>query len=87
MPEVSRPLLPVETNYVCDSCGTGYMQRPSGALEAASEKGFVHVCNYCGTEAFLNEVYPKRDYVNFYGFLQDGKAAIAAAKKRSESSE
>lgn len=80
MPEIIRPLLPVEINYYCDSCGSGVMERKPGALQVVSAAGFDHICNYCGTAAKLGRVYPYTKNVNFYGFLQDAAAAIAAAK-------
>ena len=81
MPEVHQPLIPIQVDYLCDSCGKGRLVRPNAKLESiGSAAGLQHVCPLCNTEYFLPRIYPYISYVNFYDFLNDARAAIATHK-------
>lgn len=86
MPELHQPLIPLRVDYVCDSCGKGKLYRPLSKLEAVptagGEGGLLHVCPLCSTQYRLNQSYPYMTYVNFYEFVNDARAAVAAAKER-----
>ena len=62
MPEVIKPVRPVEVNYVCDKCGHG-MMKSLGQMDP--ETGEVpHNCMICGDEHVFKWVsYPKIDYL------------------------
>ena len=62
MPEVRRPVQPIEINYLCDKCGHGMMQSTG---EADGSTGMVpHKCVICGHEQQFEWVsYPRIDYV------------------------
>lgn len=62
MPEVRRPVQPIEINYLCDKCEHGMMQR-CGEMDA--ETGIIpHQCVICGHRANFEWVhYPRIDYV------------------------
>lgn len=62
MPEIKRPVQPVEVNYVCDKCGHGMMQK-SAAMD--SQTGDTpHNCMICGhVQIFKWVSYPRIDYV------------------------
>lgn len=62
MPEVRRPVQPIEINYLCDQCEHGMMQR-CGDTDPVS--GITpHQCVICGhKQDFAWVVYPRIDYV------------------------
>lgn len=62
MPEVKRPVQPIEITYLCDKCEHGMMH---SCGEAHPETGMVpHHCVICGYEqAFAWISYPRIDYV------------------------
>lgn len=82
MPELYQPLIPLQVDYVCDSCGKGKLSRPKATLEPVVT-GLLHRCSLCGTEYHLPQSYPYITYVNFYEFVNDARSAIAAAKERT----
>ena len=61
MAEIKRPVVPIEVNYLCDSCGHGMMKN-TGPADA---DGMVpHECVICGfKQAFKYQVYPRIDYI------------------------
>lgn len=62
MPEIKRPVKPIEVNYVCDQCGHG-MMKSVAAMDP--DTGIVpHKCMICGVERDFKWVsYPKIDYI------------------------
>lgn len=87
MPELHQPLIPLRVDYVCDSCGKGHLARPVAKLEAVTGgdgSGLLHICPLCSTHYRLPKSYPYITYVNFYEFVNDARAAVAAAKERKQ---
>ena len=62
MPEVRRPVQPIEISYVCDKCGHGMMQNCG---EADPGTGMTpHQCVICGhRQSFEWVSYPRIAYV------------------------
>lgn len=62
MPEVTRPVRPVEVNYLCDSCGHG-MVRSTGDINPQTGE-VPHACVICGFGHVFKWIkYPKIDFV------------------------
>ncbi|MEH6549612.1 MAG: hypothetical protein V7711_10340 [Pseudomonadales bacterium] len=63
MPEIKHKVVPVEVNYVCDSCGHG-MMKLIGEADAANGVN-EHECMICGAKAtFQWKSYPHIDYLS-----------------------
>lgn len=62
MPEIRRPVQPIEINYLCDKCEHGMMQS-CGEMDPAT--GITpHKCVICGHQQNFEWVhYPRIDYV------------------------
>jgi uncharacterized CHY-type Zn-finger protein len=61
MPEIKRPVRPLEVNYICDKCHHGMMVvDPAQAFEA---NNFNHSCVICGHQQTLASSYPRYEFV------------------------
>lgn len=66
MPEVKVEVVPVGIQYLCDSCGNGYMAREDiglgGSMLLTNPPKYKHKCNNCWVEEYLTETYPTIRY-------------------------
>lgn len=62
MPEIKRPVQPIEVNYLCDQCGHGMMARSGEQDEQSGDT--PHKCVICGySQNFQWVSYPRIDYI------------------------
>lgn len=79
MPIISKPLVPVEVDYLCDTCGVSTVQRKN-KLEPVSDEGFEYVCSNCDSTIRLKGSFPEIHYVPFYGFVKDAQRVVEELK-------
>jgi uncharacterized cysteine cluster protein YcgN (CxxCxxCC family) len=62
MPEIKRKVIPLEINYVCDSCGKGMMEKVG---EMNPKTGEVkHQCIICSEpKVFKWTIYPRIEHI------------------------
>ena len=63
MPEVKRPVKPIEVNYLCEKCEHGMMKQSAPVDDASGET--PHECLICGHEQSFKWVsYPHIEYID-----------------------
>lgn len=63
MPEVKRPVKPIEVNYLCDKCEHGMMKQSEAADKDSGET--PHECVICGHKQIFKWVsYPHVEYID-----------------------
>lgn len=61
MPEIKREVVPLEVNYVCDSCGKGMLEKVSEMNPKTGE--IKHQCMICSEEkVFKWKSYPRIEH-------------------------
>ncbi len=74
MAEIEYPVLPIEVDYICDSCKKGRMRPPkNGATQATNPIKFQHECLNCGKGAFFPLHYPLLRYQPIKGKEENKK--------------
>jgi len=59
MAELEYPVLPIEVDYICDTCKKGRMRPPkNGTTQNTNPPKFQHECLNCKESVFFHVRYP-----------------------------
>ena len=78
--EVAIPLQAFGIHYVCEFCKVGHMMADAEktrkrAMIMSNMQMIVHVCDKCGKEMSLPQIYPKIEWAEIHTEEVDNEAA------------